>query len=844
MTMHDPVDEISLDQSIAEHLFDGTFVTWLPQGVARLSHDIQQHLPQASETQARLFAQQVIRLRGLEHFFEKHGEDSDESYDIRLKKAHKDLDYQRHYRIALFGDGGSGKSLLINALLGRNLLPSGEGFAVTGAIVEISFDAGEGEEEEVAQVIPRDQEDIRRLLEEFVRSYQLRTRKVPEQLSEMFSREMMNWELSPELAKVEGVKEDFVQVRLTLSNMVRQFASGRGYTLKTTFSLDDEEDIRQLRDLIDDKSALNRNRTIDFIHRIEYHIKPASAATDGTQKRPLELPDNVCLVDLPGVGGPRMHDLLIRRSIEEADVLVFIVAWPRVLFSNRANLIRCVQDYFGRDGGTDIAERNFFVLNRWDAVKDPEQWDDIMYELMRMAAPDYATRPGLARRGGDQPYFKVSALMSYLAQRALLTGKLERWEEKDYQAEYQAFATRIGLDVENHAAILRASNVPLLAEQLMKFVSERRISRQIDDGRSQVDAIIQNVINAYIAKLRTELKSRGIDYAWYHGVPDIEELLKFLKEQDLSRASSLLDEYEQRLMDIVSRQLRGKHFQNLDALLEQLRGEVERINAHLTTTLMAKMREFWEKASVSGYDRSDASVVSHRLDQVLMGNVEVFLWDELTSHLRTLVNPLIQAYEAALKANDVRNQVLQLGLSQSHAAGVLQAIDNLVLTMRQRLVQFSERIALVYLLDSSGRITSKTLLSQPGTELSKRAIEEQRLIALLPQSPYRMEDFQPFVSAVLKRYEALLNQQCVHAMLHVFYYELIGIEDGLMTALNSFFTRVRSMVVTDASFCKQVLAADAGWDRVHALIEVLRYLSQLHNSGTVEAMLYEAAAAG
>lgn len=839
MTTLDSVDEGSLDQSIAEQLQDGTFVTWLPQGVAHLTRDIQQHLPQASETQARLFAQQVIRLRGLEHFFGKYGEDSDESYDIRLKKAHKDLDYQRHYRIALFGDGGSGKSLLINALLGRNLLPSGEGFAVTGTIVEISFDASEGEE--VAEVIPRDQEDIRRLLEEFIRSYQLRARKIPEQLSEMLSREMMNWELPPDLAKVEGIKEDFVQVRLTLSNMVRQFASGRGYTLKTTFSLNDDEDMKQLRDLIDDKSALNRNRTIDFIHRIEYHIKPTT--TDEMQERPLELPDNVCLVDLPGVGGPKMHDLLIRRSIEEADVLVFIVAWPRVLFSNRANLIRCVQDYFGRDGGTDIAERNFFVLNRWDAVKDPEQWNDIMYELMRMAAPDYATRPGLARRGGEQPYFKVSALMSYLAQRALLTGKLERWDEKDYQAEYQAFATRMGIEQDDHAAILQTSNVPLLAEQLMKFVSERRISRQIDDGRSHIDTVIQNLITMYVAKLRTELKSRGIDYAWYHGVPDIEELLKFLKEQDLSRASSLLDEYEQRLIELVSRQLRGKHFHNLDPLLEQLRGEVDRINAHLTATLMAKMREFWEKASVSGYDRSDASVVAHRLDQVLMGNVEVFLWDELTSHLRTLVDPLIQAYEAALKTNDVRNQVLQLGLSQAHASGVLNAIDNLVQTMRQRLTQFSERIALVYLLDPSGRITNKAILSQQGAEASKRAVEEQRLVALLPQSPYRVEDFQPFVAAVLKRYETLLNQQCVHAMLHVFYYELIGIEDGLMTALNSFFTRVRSMVVTDTAFCKQVLSADAGWDRVHALIEVLRYLSQLHNSGTVETMLYETAAA-
>ncbi|MFO7683870.1 MAG: dynamin family protein, partial [Chloroflexota bacterium] len=44
---------------------------------------------------------------------------------------------QRTYTLVFFGGTGVGKSTLINALLGRNLLPSGAVTAVTGTIVYI-----------------------------------------------------------------------------------------------------------------------------------------------------------------------------------------------------------------------------------------------------------------------------------------------------------------------------------------------------------------------------------------------------------------------------------------------------------------------------------------------------------------------------------------------------------------------------------------------------------------------------------------------------------------------------------------------------------------------------------
>ena len=72
---------------------------------------------------------------------------------------------QRTYTLVFFGGTGVGKSTLINALLGRNLLPTGAVTAVTGTIVYIE-QADEGEAESlVLSYWSRDEfaERVRRL---------------------------------------------------------------------------------------------------------------------------------------------------------------------------------------------------------------------------------------------------------------------------------------------------------------------------------------------------------------------------------------------------------------------------------------------------------------------------------------------------------------------------------------------------------------------------------------------------------------------------------------------------------------------------------------------------------
>ena len=62
-----------------------------------------------------------------------------------IEEAEKILD-QRTYTLVFFGGTGVGKSTLINALMGRNLLPTGAVTAVTGTIVYVE-QADEGEAE-------------------------------------------------------------------------------------------------------------------------------------------------------------------------------------------------------------------------------------------------------------------------------------------------------------------------------------------------------------------------------------------------------------------------------------------------------------------------------------------------------------------------------------------------------------------------------------------------------------------------------------------------------------------------------------------------------------------------
>ena len=57
-----------------------------------------------------------------------------------LAQAVRRLDFTAPYRVVVLGESGAGKSSLLNALVGQNLLPVGTGGAVTGVASYLATD--------------------------------------------------------------------------------------------------------------------------------------------------------------------------------------------------------------------------------------------------------------------------------------------------------------------------------------------------------------------------------------------------------------------------------------------------------------------------------------------------------------------------------------------------------------------------------------------------------------------------------------------------------------------------------------------------------------------------------
>jgi hypothetical protein len=756
--------------------------------------EIKDCLPDATDEQVKRFVQSVERLTRFQNFLKKYP-DENQRFGEQIKKATKALQYRQPYRIAVIGITGAGKSTLINALLGRELLlTKALDKPATGAALYIFFDVPpDGEEKAVVE--HRQEADIRLLLSQFFERYRLQSSSISGALDSNYVRALQRLEPKIDLDEL-GLKK-FQELRDTLADIVNQFGSFKPSNSKREYSLSDSEYIKELMRLVDENSELNALgspfRQIGLIKSVTYHIQP-QLTTD--EQGALKIPKNVCLVDLPGLDGSSFHDLIITEGIKDADAVIFIQRPPRLLSGGDTFLLESIRKYIGLEGSVESGEKIFIVLNAKDSImadQVPENLPKNMQELIEKIVPGYITHPYLSKRGGDTPYFLTSAWAALQAQKMLHNQKV------DDTGKFRSVSLDLGVDNGDPAAVLKASQIPKLVEELTQFARDRRIQGQLREGNLALDQIFNSLDNEYKNQLRQS--------------PEITPAYE--KKQ---RQNALKEEQKKAFKKVTDFRiaLEGR-FQDLKA---DLQGQARTICDTTDKLLQQEMPRIWQDKTNSDIDFLTGELVAAILP-TFYSEVEILLWKQLALLLPQLGNRLVQFYDEALGSSRILLEISQSScntVSQETLQAEVQAWINKEQGMRAMLGAIASRLPL-------------TIMVDPDKYLSN---EIKVKIDIRPEETPQPRQFQPLSEALRKYYQDFILNDGIEGLLNLYRYEMIVIQDLLIKRLSEIFHDLGES--NDPQIQEQILAKypDSKADQVRLLKHKLADL-QVAQEGAKEA---------
>ena len=819
----------------------GTAIVETPSPLGSLAKQIQQSLSGASDEQSKRFAAQVDRLARVENHFQEFPDDW-QRFNGQLERAKKALNYVKPYRIAMVGATGAGKSTLINALLGRPLVPSRAGEPATGTVLEIFLDVPDGGRE-FAEVAYREENDIRRLVQKLVTRYSIDTSKLPPTLNYGFASVLQSLEPGHKLDHSQDGKEEFSRLREAIVEIVTQYDRNAGKTKQKIFYLDDLAeggDKEKLDDLVDEGSRANAkdspDRRIGLVKSVTYRLKP-DRSLNGLQS--LQLPGNVCLVDLPGLGGLPLHDIIISEGIVEADAVLFILNPNRILGETDRYLVHLVKQYISPEDNGQSGERIFIVLNGRDKItKDnavlPEEVKRAIDKFMRLLFPQYATDPRTAKRGGEMPYFLTSAWLANEAQKKIKGEKL-----KDPQT-YEEAKRKLGVGDGDDRKALEASQVPNLVGSLMKFAQERRIEDKINDGEKSLSAIINAL-------------ERQCTAAFAQQSTVTDSLLK--KRND--ELNSHLDKAKE-----VIRKFRIDYLQGFTHLRQQLEQEAIGICDAADQQLKQNLPGYWKEHYKDGFVEDIAKYESLTLFGPILADAQIRLWGELNKKLPSMADYLIHKCRDSLAQYKLAEQIASQCYGCLQVEEIKTGLERFIAeSSGTNLNQMAQRLAMVQmtypgysfnaktkdgkpainpslseilsnisprLSEIVGKVLSGYVRVQTGMDLAP-AIEEivrelTKLLmvayqqnASLPASDemdkpvYEMlyrclneltrikgketesSDFEPLVAEMRKIYQPFVVSGCVDSFLNLYRYELLMIEKYLIIqVVEETFEKIRS----------------------------------------------------
>ncbi|GAB4283160.1 MAG: hypothetical protein Kow0080_37160 [Candidatus Promineifilaceae bacterium] len=577
---------------------------------------------------------------------------------------------QRTYSLVFFGGTGVGKSTLINALLGRNLLPTGAVTAVTGTIVYIE-QAEEGEAESLVLNYWRKDEfadRVRRLCQlAELPSFDITNDGERDQAREDIQAIITENEMA---AKTE--RDEYLEILL---DCIASYENNKTlYKAETpppvSLPLDDENALRHLRE---DGFKGSAERKIRLIKSAVFRIHPRSNQTN--------LLMNGCLriVDVPGLGaGMKLHEAITLEEMKREDAMIVLVTdagRQRVDEMKSLSAVNWIKEnrLFGLSGADldEAASKIFLVVNggnvrqAFDRLNSglPEAELEVK-EVTRYIAPNYWEK--YRNRGHNRPYFLVMTPPAvYVQDPDHAPGEFASETERILKL----FHDQMGnvdlsdpLHPDTREALLALSEVPLLRDRLIEFIKADRVRSQLREAAVR----IRNSLQALRFYYEKQLAARGVHPPFAHSWEQLQERryenVLVRQQKELPRA------FHHALLELSMRtNSNGRFRQMLQPTLNGVKGMVaDTIQREIDTLLESYGTEFWDNRDVT-YDNLiwGTSGIEVPIKRILY-QVELAMQEAVSQFMPEVAEVMAAELERTLDAHDVLGRLQRASYEQPY----------------------------------------------------------------------------------------------------------------------------------------------------------------------------------
>ena len=568
---------------------------------------------------------------------------------------------QRTYTLVFFGGTGVGKSTLINALLGRNLLPTGAVTAVTGTIVYIE-QADEGEAESLTfSYWSRDEfaNRVRRLCQlAEIESFDIANDGEREQGREGIEALV---EEGREEAKTE--QDEYLEILIDCINTFEfnQDLFQNGPPPPQTFTLDNEDALTHLRE--DGFKGSNR-RQIRLVKSATFRINNRAGQPN------LLMNGYLRIVDVPGLGaGMRLHEAITLEEMKREDAMIVLVTdagRQRVDEMKSLSAVNWIKEnrLFGLSGSDldEAASKVFLAVNggnvrqAFDRLNAGLPQSELeVKEVTRYIAPNYWER--YAERGHNRPYFLVMAPPALYIQDpdhapAEFASETERI--------LKVFADQLGnvsktdpLEPATAEALLELSEVPLLRDRLIDFIQTERVRSQLREASTRVRNGLQG-LRFYYEK---QLASRGVHPPFANSWENLQERrfenVLIRQQKELPRA------FHNALLDLSQRINSTDRFRGLiQPTVIGVRSMVEdTVQREVETLLDSYGTEHWDDRDVT-YDSLvwGTSGIEVPIKRILY-QVELVMQEAVSNFMPEVAEVVAAELERTLEAHDTKGRL-------------------------------------------------------------------------------------------------------------------------------------------------------------------------------------------